>query len=213
MGDLQPAREDDTLQVQHKKKSCTQCDDTILISAGDAERSGWEDGYALHVAVLCERCSSTLAGVGNFLEEKIATLRSRAEYLVGEDVLVTINRQVHFALDQVSAHADRCDADSFIRIEAALGGVPQRNVTSVESAPGVLAGRSKRVQGALSENGHERAEGSDMRKSYCGDSLAERDLDVGQLELEFHTSVRQRSCGTQAARRLSAAHDASTRLE
>ena len=139
-------------------------------------------------------------------EEKSATPRTRAEYLVEEDVLVT-----EHALDQVSVHADRSDAESLICIEAAPGGVPQHNVTSVESTPGMLAGSSKRVQGASSGGGHEPAKGSDLTTSHCGDRLAERDLGIGRLEP--HTSLRQRSCGTQAVRRSSAAHDASTRLE
>ena len=143
------------------------------------------------------------------LEEKEDTRWGQAEYLVEE---VYLARPEH-VLDQVSAHMNRCDAESFICIEAAPGGVPQRNVTSVESTPGVLAGSSKWIQRVSSGDGNGPAEGSDLTTFYCGDSLAERDLDVGQLELEFHTSVRQRSCGTQAARRLSAAHDASTRLE
>ena len=66
----------------------------------------------------------------------------------------------------------------------------------------------KWVQGVLSEDGREPAEGYDLKTSYCGDRLAERDLDIGRLEPQ--TSPRQRSCGTQAVRRSSAAHDAST---
>ena len=106
---------------------------------------------------------------------------------------------------------NRCDAESFICIEAAPDGVPRRNVTLVESTPEVQAGSSKWVQGVSSgRDGHEPAEGSDLMISHCGDRLAERDLDIGRLEPQ--TSLRQRSCGTQAARRSSAAHDASTRL-
>jgi len=56
----------------------------------------------------------------------------------------------------------------------------------VESTPGVLAGSSKRVQGASSEEGHEPAKGSDMRTSYCGDNLAECDLGIGRLEPQSH---------------------------
>ena len=115
------------------------------------------------------------------------------------------------ALDQVSAHTDRSDAELLICIEAALGGVPQHNVTSVENTPEVLAGSSKRVQGASSGGGHEPAKGSDLTTFYCGDRLAECDLGIGRLEPQ--TSLGQRLCATQAARRSSAAHDASTRLE
>jgi len=129
------------------------------------------------------------------------------EYLVGENVLVT-----EYVLDQASAHMNRCDAKSLICVEAALGGEPQRNVTSVESTPGVQAGSRKWVQEVPSGEGHEPAEGSDLTTFYCRDRLTKRDLDVGQLELESHTPFRQRSCGTQAVRRSSAAHDASTRL-
>jgi len=103
---------------------------------------------------------------------------------------------------------NRCDAESFICIEAAPGGVPQHNVTSVESTPGVIPGSIKWVHRVSS--GHVPAEGSDLTASYRRDRLAERDLDIGRLEPQ--TSLRQRSCGTQAARRSSAAHDASTRL-
>jgi len=99
-----------------------------------------------------------------------------------------------------------------ICVEAALGGEPQRNVTSVESTPGVQAGSRKWVQEVPSGEGHEPAEGSDLTTSYCRDRLTKRDLDVGQIELESHTPFRQRSCGTQAVRRSSAAHDASARL-
>jgi len=105
---------------------------------------------------------------------------------------------------------NRSDADSCTCIEAALVGEPQRNVTSVESTPGVLAGSSKWAQGVSSGDGHEPAEGSDLTTSYCGDGLAERDLGIGRLEPQ--TSLLQRSCGTPADRRSSAAHDASTRL-
>ena len=52
------------------------------------------------------------------------------EYLVGEDVLVTV-----YVLDQVRVHTDKSDAESLICIEVAIGGEPQRNVTSVESTP------------------------------------------------------------------------------
>jgi len=128
------------------------------------------------------------------------------EYLVGEDdVLVTEN-----VLDQVREHTDRSDAESLICIEAAIGGEPQHKVTSVESTPGVLAGSSKRVRGVSSGDGHEPAEGYDLMTSYYGNRLAERDLDIGRLEPQ--TSPRQRSCGIQAVRQSSAAHDASTRL-
>jgi len=205
LGDLRPAREEEHLEVQHEKKSIIQCDDRLRISAGDAERS------VLHEAVLCERCSSTSAGVGN-----LDTPRTKAECLVEEDGLATTKRQVHLvhpehALDQVSAHADRSDAESLICIDALFGGEPQRNVTSVECTPGVLASSSKWVQGVSSGDGHEPAKGSDLSTFYCGDRLAERNLDARQFELESHTSLRKRSCGTQAARRSSAAHDASTR--
>ena len=199
MGELQPARAGESLQVQHEKKSCTQCDDAILV------RSGWKDGYALRVAVLCERCSSTSAGVGDFLEEKDDTPRNRAGYLAREDVLA----HPEHVLEQAIAHMNTCDAESFICIEAALGGGPQCNVTSVGSTP---TGSRKWVQEVPSGEGHEPVEGSDLNTSYCGDRLAERDLDIGQLGLEPQTSLRQRSCGTQAVRRSSAAHDASTRL-
>jgi len=151
------------------------------------------------------RITSTWPVVGDFFEGKEDTPRSRAEYLVGEDVLVT-----EHVLDQVSVFLGRSDAESFICIEAAPGGVPQHNVTSVECTPGMLAGSSKRVQGASSGGGHEPAKGSDLTTSHCGDRLAKRDLGIGRLEP--HTSLRQRSCGTQAVRRSSAAHDASTRL-
>ena len=150
--------------------------------------------------------TSTWPVVGDFFEEKKDTPWGQAEYLVEE---VYLARPEH-VLDQVSAHMNRCDAESFICIEAAPGGVPQHNVTSVESTPEVLAGSSKRVQGASSEGGHEPEEGSDLTTSYCGDGLAERDLGIGRLEPQ--TSLLQRSCGTPADRRSSAAHDASTRL-
>ena len=114
------------------------------------------------------------------------------------------------ALDEVCVRIDRSDAESLICIEAAPGGVPQHNVTSVESTPGVLAGLGKRAQGVSSGDGHEPTEGFDLTTSYCGDRLAERDLDIGRLEPQ--TSLRQHSCGTQADKRSSAAHDASTRL-
>ena len=211
MGDLHHVRTGESFEVKHQGKSIFQCDDRLRISAGDAERSGWNEGYVLHEAVLCERCSSTSAGVGN-----LDTPRTKAECLVEEDGLATTKRQVHLvhpehALDQVSAHADRSGAESLICIDALFGGEPQRNVTSVECTPGVLASSSKGVQGVSSGDGHESAKGSDLSTFYCGDRLAECDLDVGQLELESHTSLRQRSCGTQPARRSSAAHDASTR--
>jgi len=63
----------------------------------------------------------------------------------------------------------------------------------------------KWVQGVLSEDGREPAEGSDLKTSYCGDRLAERDLDIGWLEPQ--TSLDQRLCGSQAARRSSAARN------
>ena len=149
--------------------------------------------------------TSTWPVVGDFFEEKEDTPRGQAEYLVEE---VYLARPEH-VLDQVSAHMNRCDAESFICIEAAPGGVPQHNVTSVESTPGVIPGSIKWVHRVSS--GHVPAEGSDLTASYRRDRLAERDLDIGRLESQ--TSLRQRSCGTQAARRSSAAHDASTRLE
>jgi len=71
--------------------------------------------------------TTTWPVVGDFFEEKENTPRTRAEYLVGENVLVT-----EHVLEQASAHMNRCDAESFICIEAALGGVPQHNITSVE---------------------------------------------------------------------------------
>jgi len=148
--------------------------------------------------------TSTWPVVGDFFEEKEDTPRGQAEYLVEE---VYLARPEH-VLDQVSAHMNRCDAESFICIEAAPGGVPQHNVTSVESTPGVIPGSIKWVHRVSS--GHVPAEGSDLTASYRRDRLAERDLDIGRLEPQ--TSLRQRSCGTQAARRSSAAHDASTRL-
>ena len=116
-----------------------------------------------------------------------------------------------YVLEQVNAHTDRSDAESLICIEVAIGGEPQRNVTSVESTPGVLACSSKWIQRVSSGDGHEPAEGSDLTTFYFGNKLAERDLGIGRLEPQ--TSLRQCSCGTQAARRSSAAHDASTRLE
>ena len=132
----------------------------------------------MHEAVLCECCSSTLAGVDDYVEEMDETPRAQSgEYLVGKDVPLTEN-----VLDQVSARMNRYNAESFTCIEAALGGVPQHNVTSVESTPGVLSGSSRWVQGVSSGDGYEPAEGSDLTTSYCGDSLAERDLDIGRLE-------------------------------
>ena len=89
------------------------------------------------------RITSTWPVVGDFFEGKEDTPRSRAEYLVGEDVLVT-----EHVLDQVSVFLGRSDAESLICLEAALGGVPQHNVTSVESTPGEQEGLSKRLQGA-----------------------------------------------------------------
>ena len=151
--------------------------------------------------------TSTWPVVGDFFEEKKDTPWGQAEYLVEE---VYLARPEH-VLDQVSAHMDRSDAELLICIEAVLGGQPQHNVTSVESTPGVLAGSSKRVQGASSKGGHEPAEGSDLMISHCGDRLAERDLDIRRLEPQ--TSLRQRSCGTQPARRSSAARDAHIILE
>ena len=129
------------------------------------------------------------------------------EYLVGEDVLVT-----EYVLEQVNAHTDRSDAESLICIEVAIGGEPQRNVTSVESTPGVLACSSKWIQRVSSGDGHEPAEGSDLTTFYFGDKLAERDLDVGQLELEPQTSLDQRLFGTQAARRSSVARNSISQI-
>ena len=75
IGDLHPAVEDAHLQVQHEEKSVIQCDDLLLVSAGDAERSGCcKEGYDLLDEVLCERCSSTLASYANcysFEEEEV----------------------------------------------------------------------------------------------------------------------------------------------
>ena len=65
MGDLQPAREVESLRVHHEGKSVIQCDDGLPVSAGDAKRSGWKEGYGLHEVVLCGRCSSTLVVATN----------------------------------------------------------------------------------------------------------------------------------------------------
>ena len=81
---------------------------------------------------------------------------------------------------------NRSDADSCTCIEAALVGEPQRNVTSVESTPGVQAGSRKWVQEVPSGEGHEPAEGSDLTTFYFGDKLAERDLGIGGSSLRPH---------------------------
>ena len=66
MGDLHPAREAESLQVKHEGKSIIPCDDMLPVSAGDAKRSGCcMEGYDLLDGVLCERCSSTSASVGD----------------------------------------------------------------------------------------------------------------------------------------------------
>jgi len=72
MGDLHHARTGESLEVQHEEKSIIQCDDRFPISAGNAERSGWREGYGLHEVVLCGRCSSKLQGDGHcyFFEEE-----------------------------------------------------------------------------------------------------------------------------------------------
>ena len=73
-GDLRPAREGESLQVQHEKRRIIQCNDVLPISAGDAERSGWKEGYNLLEVALYERCSSTSPSVGDangyFFEEE-----------------------------------------------------------------------------------------------------------------------------------------------
>ena len=75
---------------------------------------------------------------------------------------------------------------------------------------GVLACSSKWIQRVLSGDGHEPAEGSDLTTFYFGDKLAERDIGIGRLEPQ--TSLRQCSCGTQAARRSSAARNSTTQI-
>jgi len=137
MGDLHPAREVESLEVLYEGKRIIQCDDRLPVSVGDAEWSGWKEGDVLNEAVLCERCSSSLEGLGYFFEVKDFKddmPRSRAEYLVGEDVLVTTNWQVHHtrpehAIDQVNALMDRREAESLICIETAPGREPQGSVT------------------------------------------------------------------------------------
>ena len=80
----------------------------------------------------------------------------------------------------------------------------------MECTPGVLACSSKWIQRVLSGDGHEPAEGSDLTTFYFGDKLAERDIGIGRLEPQ--TSLRQCSCGTQAARRSSAARNSTTQI-
>jgi len=58
MGNLQPAREVESLQVHHAEKSIIQCDDMLPASAGDAERSGWKEDHGLHGLLLCGRSVS-----------------------------------------------------------------------------------------------------------------------------------------------------------
>ena len=69
---LHPVVEGEHLEVHHAEKSIIQFDDMLSVSAGDAERSGWKEGYDLHGLVVCGRCSGKLAGDANcyFFEEE-----------------------------------------------------------------------------------------------------------------------------------------------
>ena len=73
-GDLHPSWAGGSLNLQHEEMCVNQFADRLPVSAGDAERSGWKEGYIVHELELYGRCSSTSATVDDancdFFEEE-----------------------------------------------------------------------------------------------------------------------------------------------